>query len=579
MIRLEIHRSGMLQDSMDWVEPLLTLGRAQNNNIVFGADNVSSQHSQIFFDDDHYVYRDLGSTNGSVIVREGKKHVCTEGRMELTIVEGDRIFLASAENVVHIKTIEIESEAEAEPDTDTILAEEQASGSEDLEVSLGQDFDALRSTVRLAREITGLQTPFEVGCLACKTALKAIPKARNARFLRPEGNRFIVEHVECRDPDDREISQIHMTSPRLIERCLQERKGFLFLIEQDRYQMIATRVAPVEALEQEDGAGDRVLLCCPLFHEDHCYGFMEIEAPLNKETRQSLTRRDLSLVTLMGHLVAGRLHDQAVKHDQLKLARKATAGFMSSMVGHCFKNLLFVPMSINKMLPICLEQGKMDEVNWMLARNSVSIRYLDLLSNEFAAASKDPTEGFEANSFPDLLAEVRTIMGQVYPDRITTRLECPTDLPKVVCHAAGLKRLLLNLTLNSVDAIIGADKREGGEIALVAKLNGDGQSILLSVQDNGPGIPPDILENLRDIFQQVKTSNDALGQLQQIAESVRSTKEQGYKEHYGLGFLFVCLTIHHHSGELSIESQLGEGARFQIKLPVGKSGNVTSASD
>lgn len=576
MIRLEVFRTGIPQDVLESGEPLLTLGRAHTNQIIFTADNVSSQHAQIFLDEGRYVYRDLNSTNGSVIVHEGEKILLHEGRMEWTLAEGDRVFLAGPDSVILIRGIELDA-ADEEPESDTILAE-VPSGAEELEVSLGQDSEALRCVVHLAREISGLESAADVARLTCRTALDALPKARLVRFLVPGEHGFTVEHMDCRDPGDQEISRVQMTSPKLVERCMQQRKGFLFLIEKDRYQMIATRIAAVEQLAQEDGAGDRVLLCCPLFHGEQCHGFLEVEAPLSPESRQSLTRRDLSLVTLMGHLVADRLHDMAVRHDQLKLARKATAGFMAAMVGHCFKNLLFVPMSISKMLPRCLELGKMDEVNWMLARNSVSIRYLDILSNEFAAASKDPTEGFEPGRLPDLLGEVRSIMSQVYPDQITTRVDCPDGLPELVCHAGGLKRMLMNLTLNAVDAIIGAGQNRGGEIVLSARHGGDGRSVLIAVEDNGPGIPPAILENLRNIFQQVKASTDALGQLQEIAERVRSTKEQGYKEHYGLGFLFVCLTIHHHGGELAITSEPDKGARFLIMLPIVRPGDEASTN-
>ena len=74
-------------------------------------------------------------------------------------------------------------------------------------------------------------------------------------------------------------------------------------------------------------------------------------------------------------------------------------------VGHCFKNLLFVPMSISRMLPVSIQKGNMEEVEWMLARNSVNIRYLNILSNEFAAASKDPNEGFGPVDVAQLLQE------------------------------------------------------------------------------------------------------------------------------------------------------------------------------
>jgi len=210
----------------------------------------------------------------------------------------------------------------------------------------------------------------------------------------------------------------------------------------------------------------------------------------------------------------------------------------------------------------------MEEVEWMLARNGVNIHYLNILSNEFASASKDPTEGFEPCALGPLLEEVGSLIDQFAPDRVRARVRAADDLPEVTCHPAALKRLLMNLALNAVDAIIGEQDEQPGTIELAVEPDPKGGRVAIQVCDNGPGIPEPILENLRAIYRQVRSSADALSELESIAESVRSTKDQGFKEHYGLGFLFVCQTVHQHNGGMKIESRPGHGARFIITLPL-----------
>jgi signal transduction histidine kinase len=209
----------------------------------------------------------------------------------------------------------------------------------------------------------------------------------------------------------------------------------------------------------------------------------------------------------------------------------------------------------------------MEEVKWMLARNSVNIRYLDILSNEFAAASKDPTQGFEPCSLDALLEEVANLMNQIAPEKVEASLSLPPSMPRLVCHGGALRRLLMNLTLNAVDAFFGGSVTEKGRIDLIAGFDEDKEEFRITVRDNGPGIPENILGNLRRIFEQVQASADALGEIQNIAEQVRSTKDQGFKEHYGLGFLFVCQTVNAHQGQLEINSAPGKGARFDIIIP------------
>src|SRR6185503_8354889 len=56
----------------------ITIGRAPNNSLVFGDGQrrVSSHHAEIIRRDDHYLLRDLGSTNGTMI--NGRRVVATE---------------------------------------------------------------------------------------------------------------------------------------------------------------------------------------------------------------------------------------------------------------------------------------------------------------------------------------------------------------------------------------------------------------------------------------------------------------------------------------------------------------------
>lgn len=575
MIRLAIQLPNRQMSAFDWTKPVLTMGRAQTNDVVFAAENVSGQHAQILQDGGRYIFRDLHSTNGSILVRRNKKCLLKDDQLEIPLEPGDRLYLASMEHVIAVEAIEADSVLEDEMYEKTILAEENARPM-DLEISLGDDYEALRSAVRLARELAGLESIHDIAELACQSCMRAFFKARRVLFLVPKGGGFEVEYVCGEVGTATETASTLLKSKILLDRCLTEHKGFLFLFEKNRMQAIATMAMPAELVDAPGMDQDRVILCCPLFQHDHCYGFLEIEAPLGSKDRHSLTRRDLSLTTLMGHLISSRLHDQENQRARLKLARKATAGYLSATVGHCFKNLLFVPMSLGKMLPICLAQGKMDEVQWMLARNNVNIRYLDILSNEFAAASKDPSEGFEPIYVERILEEVAELINQIDPVRVEAQLLLPHQLPLVECHGAALRRLFMNLTLNAVDAFLSTNQvgkqAAKGIIELQAAYDGQKAEVSLSVHDNGPGIPETILESLREIYHQVQESADALNDLQDIAERVHSTKDQGLKEHYGLGFLFVCQTVRQHQGQMQIESAPGQGARFTITIPRHRAG-------
>jgi C4-dicarboxylate-specific signal transduction histidine kinase len=115
------------------------------------------------------------------------------------------------------------------------------------------------------------------------------------------------------------------------------------------------------------------------------------------------------------------------------------------------------------------------------------------------------------------------------------------DVPPVTGDRVHLSQVLINLIINAMDAVMDRPATER-QVAVGARQGPDG-SIILSVQDNGRGIPP---EHLPRIF-----------------EPFFTTKDSGM----GMG-LSVCRTIvNAHGGTLSVEDVAGGGARFEMRLP------------
>ena len=103
-----------------------------------------------------------------------------------------------------------------------------------------------------------------------------------------------------------------------------------------------------------------------------------------------------------------------------------------------------------------------------------------------------------------------------------------------------LTQLFLNLVLNAVEAMSG---QSGGEIRLRVLLNQADREVGVSIADNGPGIAPQVVNELFDPFV--------------------TTKQEGL----GLG-LAVCYDIvHSHGGRITLDSRQGSGTCFTVWLP------------
>jgi C4-dicarboxylate-specific signal transduction histidine kinase len=117
---------------------------------------------------------------------------------------------------------------------------------------------------------------------------------------------------------------------------------------------------------------------------------------------------------------------------------------------------------------------------------------------------------------------------------------CSSDLFRVLANPVQITQILVNLIANAADAL--ADTPAP---SIFARAYPDQHRLCLSIQDNGPGIPP---ENLEKIWNPLFTS-----------------KPMG--QGTGLG-LAICQEIAQaHGGTLRVASQPGQGATFTLCLP------------
>lgn len=120
------------------------------------------------------------------------------------------------------------------------------------------------------------------------------------------------------------------------------------------------------------------------------------------------------------------------------------------------------------------------------------------------------------------------------------------DLPRVYCNPMQLKQVFMNLLVNAyqaVEAKIG-DTGEAGEIRIATEVQ-DG-FVIVQVQDTGAGISE---ANLDHIF-----------------EPFFTTKEVG--EGMGLGLSTCFNIVQRHGGTIRVESQVGRGTLFEVRLPI-----------
>ncbi|MDM8526767.1 ATP-binding protein [Anaerolineales bacterium HSG24] len=134
------------------------------------------------------------------------------------------------------------------------------------------------------------------------------------------------------------------------------------------------------------------------------------------------------------------------------------------------------------------------------------------------------------------------ISGLQLPAEIKIETDMQNDLPLVMADPLQLNRVFVNLLKNAYEAM---EEQSSPLIKVRTRLDNTGHNVVIEVEDNGVGI-----EDSRQ---------------DKIWISFHTTK--GLKGHAGLGLSACRLIMEQVNGEITVESELGTGSTFTVKLP------------
>jgi len=132
-------------------------------------------------------------------------------------------------------------------------------------------------------------------------------------------------------------------------------------------------------------------------------------------------------------------------------------------------------------------------------------RRLNRLLTNFLNFAKPVPPEYQTIELEPIIDSVLALAEHSVPrDRISLRKDLPAQLPAVECDPEQLKQILLNLTINSIQAM-----PEGGEIVVGARPRG--RNVLIQVRDEGSGISEQDMERIFDPFFTTKAAGTGLG--------------------------------------------------------------------
>ncbi len=265
---------------------LLQVGRGADNDLAFTDARVSSIHGRLVLDGQRLRYQDLGSTNGSALIRDGREHPLAPAPAPGTALRiGDEIRLGDADRPSTIELMALQP-GPAAPGPRTVVAGRALGEPGRLPAA-----ETLRRLLQLLARLRSEQDGVELARQVMAFCLETLPAAARAECaMRDDQNRFAP--VLALGPDGESTTG---TPPptALLERLESDREALRI---EDLHS------APDASSSIRDLPG-RSLLLAPLLIDDRLIGTLQIGSSEDGRFRDD----DLDLVAVLGQQLAGVL--------------------------------------------------------------------------------------------------------------------------------------------------------------------------------------------------------------------------------------------------------------------------------
>lgn len=271
-------------------------------------------------------------------------------------------------------------------------------------------------------------------------------------------------------------------------------------------------------------------LCIPLLSQEEIFGEIILD---NAITRRPIDINDIELASICGLAAGNYIYVTKLQKRVIEMKKQAALGEMAMFVTHQLRT------------PLVTMGGFIDQLFDPKISDARKRRNLKIIRNEIARLERimlrltrffriDIKEKVPVNIREAFKLVTESLKPRLAGRNIVLRTSIEAGLSSVLCEPVHLAEALRNVVENSVDAL-----DDGGHIVLRAYRENRDWTVI-SVEDNGRGIPEAIKSKIFDTFV--------------------STKEKGI----GLGLAYVKRFMEACQGRIVVDSQEGQGTTFKM---------------
>ena len=269
----------------------------------------------------------------------------------------------------------------------------------------------------------------------------------------------------------------------------------------------------------------------------------ELFSQVSEELTSSYTSLQQQVATLNGELSAARSERVELLAEIRRLQQESSRGQRLSSMGEMTARLAHqvrTPLSTALLYASQLKQTPLprEQHDCFVDRLLVGLRHLDHMVNDMLVFARGGQGGDDLVTVNALLIQVKaSLLPRLESVKAEWNVACDDLSIAVKGHGEVLASVLSNLASNALDA--GSDSpRLNWQVAV------ESNSVRIVLEDNGPGIDASFQD--------------------QIFEPFFTTRTNGT----GLGLAVVRAVIVAHQGEIELDADYQDGARFVVRLPV-----------
>ncbi len=528
-------------------DEVVLLGRG-SDQVPLTDQTVSRRHAELKPVNGAWILRDLHSANGTTV---------NGARVEqpVRLKHGDRIQLGETllmysgdESVERLSGANIPSdlvtlEADDIPVDSAVVA--SVPSSDDSVVLAAPDAAYAVRSWKAVRELTdvigSLLAPDQLLQRVMDIIFEEVPADRGVIFISDEESSELLPAVvrfRSRKVRAEATRSAISASRRIVDHVVKTHEGVLCTntIRDKRFH--GGRSAKEIGLHS--------VICAPILARDHVLGVIYLDCATSEHT---YVEHELRLITAIGYQSGLAIENARLVQSHLERERLAATGETVAYLSHSIKNVLQGMRAGGDVVQRGLDSRDFDVTTkgWRILDRNLDKVYT-LMTNMLA---------FSKQREPQLeMLHVRKIVGDVIDlirERaeeagVTLQIELDESVPEIPVDYDGVHQAVLNLLSNAIDAV----PRDTGVIRVRVGLDPVERWILVSVADNGPGVPPD--------------------QLDKIFQAFHSTKGHAGT---GLGLAVARKNVNELGGSLELIDPPEGGCEFLIRLPTAETRRAT----